>query len=306
MSEYKYTDNKRIESMYDSYDGPPMVYDKVPKVKTDIVLTKPGVEIEQDRPQRPPTVGEKIRYIEKQLNERQLLGNGRITDREVFSGRSKCLRLETFKAKHIHIPQATPESFLPEKFSNISFELPIDLFGHHQKLHGLLEQEKKIKETEKKAILAQARANIGDFRGFDMWISLETHSTDEKNKHHKLFLLPDYKKPDQNHIDTVSAYSALFMLESELRGILRKTVLHSDLNAMKDPESEFQKRFLLDPVDALVNMGAKILTTQTIKSLYWARVAVSYKEPDGRSCFATIAYPIYIKLGSFIEISYLE
>jgi len=290
-----YIDKVRLDRYVEKI-ADPLKYDKVAEWKWKLTLLGPEVSGEQHRQGRPLTEHEKIELLGRYLLIEKDLGKGRFTDRTVFADNSKVFREETCTATKIHLPVVSPEAVVPKPRGSGEREMydvpvwrrnqarsPEEMFAEHMR-----EGERRSYEAE----LARVRSELSAFRGLNVWVS--DRSDVSAGGPGSLFLIEDFPRADSESYSAMSAYSAMVVLFDELTSEFRKTVPFSKSgHELHNPESEFQKRFVADPVAALKGRGGHRLTTREITVLYRIRATVLYRVDD-REAVATIAYPIVI------------
>ena len=290
-----YVDERRLDTYVDQIGSPITYTDKIPIWKAALNLLGPSAEVTQQRTGRVRTRPEKIKYLLDHLTKHDLLDQGRFTGREAFSPNAKLFRLETCWAVKTLIPPATPESLIAQEpdWSDDYFPLPKE-----DQLEALKRRQFQKKERERS--LARAREAIAGYSGLNIWFSDRHHiGSSNPEKTGQLFLMVGFAKDDVNSIDAWSAYSAFTGLRNELAGLMAKSVLHSVADQSDNPTSEFQQRFLADPLSSLRSFGAQVGNWREIRTLYRVRDAILYKEPDDAESIATIGYPIYIEAIGF-------
>jgi hypothetical protein len=110
-----------------------------------------------------------------------------------------------------------------------------------------------------------------------------------------LYLIEDFRG-DVDHPITMSGYSSLYLLASELNW-LKQTSIHEPLNELFGQDS-VARNFALDPIGSLASIGAKVGPAQQIKAIYRLRAACVDSGCGGLSGRTTIGYPIVIYQGT--------
>lgn len=285
-----YVDEARLKQHVERI-AEPMKYVKVPIWKVELGLLGPKVSGQQDRLARPLTRDEKIELLGRYLLSNNELGQGRLTDRSIFSRRERVFREETCRATKVRLPVASPEALVPRPREVVDDDLH---FGprirNRRPGQDLAEFKREGKRRWYENELTRVGKELLGFEGINVWISDVSAAQPAS-----LFLIEDFSGTDESTYRAVSAYSAMVVMFDELAREFKKTILFSlaSSNALRNPESEFQKRFVSDPIGALTGVGGRVMTTRNINVVYHIRATVLYTN-DGRETVGTIAYPIVI------------
>lgn len=144
---------------------------------------------------------------------------------------------------------------------------------------------------------------LTEFNGIRLWISFQPNKTSEHNAC-TLYLLEDTRESDgEGNVETISAYSSLHMLLHHYSPFLEWTIINESTFNFK---SEIE--FLLNPIDFLSKLGAHVITTRKITSLYRLRevfyedIVIANKDNTKENFIGAVGYPIFIIEGSHEEL----
>lgn len=278
-----YIDQKRLNS-YARQIEPGGAVVKVPKWTIGISLTGPKVSGEQNQSFRPREAEEKIDLLLKHLKKNSELADGRIREANYF-GSPPVFRYEkdcTVVGVDVPLTSTEPSAgtvrlwvsrdppgetgrlFLLQDFHK-SDEDAFDAESAYRSLHliyeELISKAEKYQESFVSSVRNQERKR------------LQTSRRALKNS--RGFLDPEL---DEIEVDgrVQNRMKAYFPLRDPL-------------------EEEFQKRFAVDPVGTLEEMGAKVFGERAVETLY--RVRKVHMEPvptASQLLVVTFAYPIFM------------
>jgi hypothetical protein len=108
-----------------------------------------------------------------------------------------------------------------------------------------------------------------------------------------LFLMEDDPQPDNSSPGYVSAFSTLQLLQQYYDAESMRRLVSDEVLMLRA-----DKRFAVDPISELRQIGAKQLSARPITILYRIRTGTEIRSPKGRTTVVTFAYPIVILDGN--------